>query len=76
MCQLFSDGRHLQYNKLGALLCGQTKLSIHPAALPSLLTVDATNRPPGRSTREISASAAEGLGQQWMAAPACSAATV
>lgn len=59
-------------------LSGATRSSF-PTSWPSgavkLRKVEATNTPPGRSTREISASAACGLGQQWMAAPACIAAT-
>lgn len=55
--------------------CTSSSPTSCPSGAAKLRKVDATKTPPGRSTREISASAACGLGQQWMAAPACTAAT-
>ena len=41
-----------------------------PSGAEATMKVEATKTPPGLSTRLISASAAWGLGQQWIAAPA------
>jgi hypothetical protein len=61
------------------LTCAIGRTASSPKSSPSgakaLRNVDATNTPPGRSTRLISASAAWGLGQQWIAAPAWMAST-
>ena len=48
-------------------------ISSFPTIAVGSRNVDATNTPPGFSTREISATAALGLGQQCIAAPACTA---
>lgn len=55
--------------------CTSSSPTSCPRGAAKLRKVDATKTPPGRSTRDTSASAADGLGQQWMAAPACTAAT-
>lgn len=50
--------------------------TISPSGAKGVRKVEATKMPPGFSTRLISAIAAWGLGQQWMAAPAWMASTL
>jgi hypothetical protein len=55
--------------------CTSSSPTSCPSGEAKVRKVEATKTPPGRSTREISARAACGFGQQWRAAPACTAAT-
>jgi hypothetical protein len=50
--------------------------TISPSGAKGVRKVDATKMPPGLSTLLISAMAAWGLGQQWIAAPAWMASTL
>mmetsp|Transcript_5064 Transcript_5064/g.11004 ORF Transcript_5064/g.11004 Transcript_5064/m.11004 type:complete len:223 (-) Transcript_5064:521-1189(-) len=76
-----SSSHHLYWLRTGmsSWLRGRTRSSL-PSACPrgadETRKVEATNTPPGASTRLISAMAAWGFGQQWMAAPAWMACTL
>ena len=59
-------------SSISGLLSASPRNSSSGAAV--YMNVVPTNTPPGFRTRLISASARDGFGQQWIAAPACTAA--